>query len=513
MPESDSYFINFLETLSNIVSVLSPQRSFQASLSKILKILENCHPFVRPHIFIYDPEIASLRICMGGTEPIVTDTIYEPGVGITGQVFILGQSVIVERISKSKVFTNKTYIRTKQEMDNLAFLCVPIYVPATDGFETTMVLGTLNADIPIIKLSKREECCKFLEVIAALIGSQLAYFQEEIIRKSRENLLELEQDNLCFDMSGHIVHVSKKMKYVLQFALSAASQRSNVLLYGQVGTGKELIATYIHSNSERRTMPLKKINCATLNADTIEQDFFGVQKNADQYIMQTNKGFLEVANHGTIFLDGIDFLPKKIQASLLHVFGTQELTRVGGSKSIPVNVRFICSSLKTPAEMLTNNFISDEFLQVFLGISIFMPPLSERKEDIIPLAEFFVHESIRDKNKKVHAISAEVAELILKYDWQNNVGELKYCIESAISQCKTDTLNVQDFPPAFQDTVHSSSAVSFTNAVEYYEQKLITDALVKTKGNMFEAAHMLSASYRIINYKVKKYGIQFKKYI
>lgn len=509
---SESCYIYFLETLSKIVSVLNPQYSFLVSLRKILKILEHCQPFLRPHIVIYDPETSSLRVCLSATVPINSETSYNPRDGIVGQVFTLGQPIIVECMSKNEVFKNKIFIRTKDEMNKLSFLCMPIYAPLGDPFEMPTVLGTLNVDIPIDESDNLVEYCKFLEIVAGLIGRQVSYYQDEIIRKSRANLLVVEQNSSQFELFDQIVHVSKVMKNVLQFALRAALVRSNVLLHGQAGTGKELIASYIHHNSERRVMPLKKINCAILNAETIEQDFFGVQKNADQFIMQTKKGFLELANHGTIFLNGIDFLPKRLQETLMQVARDQELVRVGGSKPVSVNVRFICSSLKSPSEMLANNFISDDFLNVFLGIDIFIPPLSERKEDIIPLAEFFVHECAKYMDKNVHVISAEAVELILNYHWRNNVRELKYCIESAIYECQSGILSVYDLPPSFQSSVQSNTSVNFTEAVEYYEQKLISEALAKTKGNMIEAAHMLSASYRVINYKVKKYGISIKKY-
>lgn len=510
---SDTY----LETLRCIVAELGPQRFFHASLRRILDILAQRHAFFRPHMVIFDPEARTLRLCMAGTPPTTEGLVYEPGVGVTGQVFTLGQTVIVERIGDNPVFQNKFFIRTEQEMAQLAFLCLPVFAPREQPSEEREVLGTLSLDTPTAPREALEEACRFLEVVAELIGNQVAYFQHEMCQHGRAAMGSM---GAVFAEASSIVNViamSKIMQQTVEQIVQAGATRTHVLLRGEAGTGKELLAEVLHKNSARRHMPLLHINCASLLTDDLarlDQWFFGLQKGSIPSAVQSHKGILEECHQGTLFLNTIECLPPSIQAALLRVLRNQEVLRVGGNRPLPVNVRVISSTRKSVGDLQEKHGINAELLQVLSGLEIYIPPLRERREDIVPLAEHFLQIAATTQGRNVRRLAGEVVKRLLQHPWFGNARELRHCMERAISHGHGASIGLEDLPPSLQtESPAQQSALNFVDAVACYEQSLLADALSKARGNMLETSRILSTSYRIINYKVKKYGLDPKQYM
>ena len=500
----------YLETLRRIVNTLGPQRSFHSSLRGLLRTLAERHAFLRPHLVIYDPEARTLRLCLADTPPTDEGVVYQPGVGITGQVFTLGRPVIVERICDNAVFQNKFFIRTPEETAALAFLSVPVFGHGEELSDGLEVLGVLSVDTPVAPRTALETRCRFLEVVAGLIGQQVSYLQREMTRRADEIP---GTDTQEIDVPSAVVAVSKSMRRVVRQVMQAAASRVSVLLRGEPGVGKELLAGLLHKTGPRREMPLVHVNCATLPAGiALEAELFGVQKGALPDALQTRKGLLEAAHRGTLCLSGLEALPDAVQTRLLRAVQEQELSRMGGSRPVVVDVRVVCTTPHAP-EVLLEQGVRRELLQRLSGMVVDIPPLREHTEDILPLAEHFLQQAAEAQNKTIRRISTPAIELLQRHTWPGNVRELRNCLERAVTACGEDTLRAWHLPPSFQSgSAPAADGVGFAEAVARFEQELLADALQQTRGNMLEASRLLDASYRIINYKVKKYGLDPKKF-
>lgn len=496
----------YLETLRLLTVELGPQHSFHASLRGLLRILASRHAFLRPHLVIYDPETCTLRLCVAEAASQSRNVVYEPGMGITGQVFTKGRPVIVEQISENPVFQNRFFQRTPEEMRELAFVSVPIMGMGLEPADGQEVLGVLSLDLPRTERRMLESVCRFLEVVAGLIGNQVSYMQREMARQSQH---QPEAGSLSGQPAG-VVAVSKSMRQVLAQVAQAGASRSPVLLKGEPGTGKELLAELVHTGSTRCHMPLLRLNCAVLDPEMAEAELFGVQKDAMPQVAQTRKGILERASMGSVFLNGVELLPPAIQEKLVQAVCSQEIVRVGGSRNVPVDVRLLCA---TQENNPVAHGLSRELHQLLSQQTISVPPLRERREDIVPLAEFFMQKAAEEQDKVIRRISHPAVELLMHYAWTGNARELKGCMERAVSVCQEDTIRASHLPPSLQlKGDGDADMLCFTDAVERFEQELLVDALQRARGNMLEASRLLSTSYRIINYKVKKLGIDPKRF-
>ena len=499
-------FDAYLETLRLLTIELGPQHSFHASLRGLLRILGARHAFLRPHLVIYDPETCTLRLCVTESDALSRHVVYEPGMGITGQVFTKGRPVIVERISESSVFQNRFFQRSPEEMRELSFVSVPIMGVGQEPTDGQEVLGVLSVDLPRAERPVLEGVRHFMEVVAGLIGNQVSYMQQEMARQS---LPEPEVASAQGQPAG-VVAVSKSLRQVLTQAAQAGNSRSAVLLKGEAGTGKELLAELIHTGSTRCHMPLLRLNCAVLDPETLDAELFGVQKDALPQVAQTSKGILERANMGSVYLNSVELLPPAVQEKLLHAVCSQEVVRVGGTRGVAVDVRLICS---TQENNPVAHGLSRELYQHLSSLTITVPPLRERREDIVPLAEFFMQKAAQEQDKVIRRISHPAIELLMHYAWTGNARELKGCMERAVGACQEDTIRASHLPPSLQlKGDEDADVLSFTDAVERFEQELLVDALQRARGNMLEASRLLNTSYRIINYKVKKLHIDPKRF-
>lgn len=512
----------YLETLRRIAIELGPQRSFPSALRFLLRTLAEKHPFVRPHLVIFDPATRMLRLCLADTPPRDQGVVYEPGVGVTGQVFTLGKPVIVERLSNNAVFQNRFFSRTPEDMENLAFLSVPVLGRGDDPCEGTEVLGVLSMDTPVSPRAVLEQRCRFLEVVAGLIGTQVSYLHQEMA--SREARAALGGD-VTSSLAG-VITASKSMRQVLAQILRAGASRGAVLLRGEAGTGKETLARILHKASPRCDMPLLYCNGASLWADrsadrgkgTTEKggekgamELLGVQKGATPSVVQTRKGILERAHLGTLVVQQLEMLPREWQRALLRVLQEHEVLRVGASQPVRVDVRLVWATQRTLEEV--RDLVDAELLAHFMAWDIPLPPLRERVEDILPLAEHFLLAAAQAQGKSIRRISTTAVDLLTRHAWPGNAHELKSCMERALLACTGDSIRAWHLPPSLQrEEAGATEAVNFAEAVARFEQELLVDALQKTRGNILEASRLLDTSYRIIHYKVKKYGLDQGKF-
>jgi len=289
-----------------------------------------------------------------------------------------------------------------------------------------------------------------------------------------------------------------------------SSGDATVIIRGESGTGKELVANAIHYNGPRAEGPIIKINCAALPESLIESELFGHEKGSFTGATEKRIGKFERANGGTLFLDEIGTLNLAAQAKLLRILQERELERVGGSRTINVDVRIIAATNKALEKAMEDGSFREDLYYRLNIFPIYLPPLRERKTDILLLADFFMEKYARKYGKEVKRISTPAIDAIIRYHWPGNVRELENCMERAVIMCSDKVIYGHHLPPTLQtsETSDTGPSGSLRDAVEGFEREMIMDALKSSGGNMAKAARLLNTSERVIGIRVDKYGIK-----
>jgi len=304
------------------------------------------------------------------------------------------------------------------------------------------------------------------------------------------------------------------MRQVYEHIAQVAHTNTTVLVRGESGTGKELIAHAIHYNSPRAQKPFIKVNCAALPETLIESELFGYEKGAFTGADALKKGRFELAQGGTLFLDEIGEMNVSTQVKLLRVLQEKEFERLGGTGTVRVNVRLIAGTNKDLEKAMAQGKFREDLYYRLNVFAIFVPPLRERKSDLLLLADHFLQKYAREHKKDIRRISTPAIDMLTAYHWPGNVRELENVIERAVLVCDTHVVHGHHLPPTLQ-TAQASGTVttlSLSEAIAAYEKDIVLDALKTTRGNRAKAARLLSTTERIINYKVRKYGIDGKRF-
>ena len=507
----DTSDLSYLITLKTIQETLKRDTPLEESLNLLLKTLARDMEYVRAFMVIMDPKTENLKLSLTYSPAQAEDVTYSPGRGIIGRVFDSGEAITIPRLSDDPEFLNKAFGRSEEELKKLGFICVPIINRRANESE---VIGALSVDVPLIPAEDMAAHRQFLEVVAGIIAGHVAQLQEEMATQNHLLTQGMMAGALDAPTPKNLVAASKAMRMVLRQANQVAPSRATALLRGESGTGKELLAEAIHSASPRADKQLIKLNCAALPSELIESELFGHQKGAFTGAFQTKRGLFEVADQGTLFLDEIGELSMDAQAKVLRAIQEKEIQRVGSEQTITVDVRLICATHQPLEELLEKSRFREDLYYRINVFPIFIPPLKERREDILPLAEHFLAEFTDEYGKEVKRISTPAIELLTMYHWPGNVRELKNCMERAVLLCEEQVIRTYHLPPTLQSAESSATgtSLSFGEAVAKFEQELLVDSLKKSGGNMLQSARDLRVSYRIVNYKVKKYNIDVKKF-
>ena len=333
----------------------------------------------------------------------------------------------------------------------------------------------------------------------------------------------------------NVIGVSRKMSELLGFVNKiAASEATTILVQGESGTGKDLIAKAIHYQSRRQEKPFVAINCSAIPETLMEAELFGHERGAFTDAKTMKKGLFEMADGGTLFLDEIGELSPLLQAKLLRVLEDQVIRRVGGVRDMQVDVRVIAASNRDLERAVKDNQFRQDLYYRLAIISIFLPTLRERKEDILPLVEFFISRYNRKFRKNVTGITDETRKLMLKYDWPGNVRELKNAVERAMILEEKNELQPDYLPVAVaqQQSVLTAFEISSANnggnaakelpngrrlpkleipeggtSLEEVERELVEIAMGQADGNQTHAAKLLDISRDALRYKLKKFGL------
>jgi DNA-binding NtrC family response regulator len=323
-----------------------------------------------------------------------------------------------------------------------------------------------------------------------------------------------EEMDKSFDF-GNIIGKSKAMKEIFGMVKQIADSKSTVLVMGESGTGKELISRAIHYNSNRKNFPFVTINCAAIPETLIESELFGHEKGAFTNAIEKKLGRFEIAHQGTLFLDEIGELSLATQAKILRFLEEKEFNRVGGSKTIKVDVRLITATNRDLNQLLKKGGFREDLYYRINVVPLVIPPLRERKEDIPVLLDHFIKKYNDEGKKKVKGISKEALELMMNYEWPGNVRELENLIERVIALTSNEYIQPDELPIALtniseinglKETILSGK-VTFLKAEEEFERRIILDALKKANYVQSHAAEMLGISRRILKYKMDKLGI------
>ena len=504
-PEAD-----LLKILNEIGQILVDGKISGAALPRFLETMHREFNFLRSFVVIQNSSEDKLQV--------------KTSLGFSASEFRrlesnIQKSFVIEVFRNAKVVIlpradlETTYLlnQPKQSDKNVAIscVCIPIIVKRK-------AFGAFCVEFQYDKKTNYEELADFLSVIAVMIAQATKVehiIENEKVRLFDENSYLKRELREKYDF-GHIVGNSSAMKRVYAQISQVARSNTTVLLRGESGTGKELIANAIHYNSLRAKKPFIKVNCAALPETLIESELFGYEKGAFTGATNRKKGRFEIAEGGTLFLDEIGDLSTQTQIKLLRVLQEREFETVGGTETIKSNVRLITATNKNLEDAINEgNFREDLFyrLNVF---TIYLPPLRERKSDILLLAENFIEKYEREHNKHIKRISTPAIDMLTSYHYPGNVRELENTIERAVLVCDGNVIHGHHLPPTLQtaEVTGTVTQVSLASSVEAFERDLISDALKSTRGNRAKAAKMLDTTERILCYKIDKYKIQPRRF-
>lgn len=349
------------------------------------------------------------------------------------------------------------------------------------------------------------------DIIGTLCVS--SYFGEKYGRK-REPSARVKRGSSLYELSD-IITENDQMKDMKAQIFSVAQTSSTVLIYGETGTGKELVAESIHTASDRQYHPFIAQNCAAIPATLLESQFFGTEKGSFTGA-ESKKGLFEMAGEGTLFLDEINSMDMAIQAKLLKALEEKTFRRIGGTKDIPIKARVLCAMNESPQEVLKSGKIRPDLFYRIGAVQIRLIPLRQRREDILPLVRHFIEVFNQELGRSVTGLSDLVEHIFLNHDWEGNVREVRNIIESAFNMGCRDQITIKHLPEYFLDGPSDmvsmqlpcqTGELSLGEAVGQYEKSLIQHAL-KTTGSVAEAARMLKVSRQSLTYKMEKYQLQ-----
>jgi Nif-specific regulatory protein len=304
---------------------------------------------------------------------------------------------------------------------------------------------------------------------------------------------------------------SSRMREIYQFVSKVAAAESTVLIRGESGTGKELVARAIHRNSKRANRPFVAINCAALTESLLESELFGHERGAFTGAITQKKGRIEVADGGTLFLDEIGELALPLQAKLLRVLQEREFERVGGTRPIKVDIRLIAATNRDLGEAVKASLFRQDLFYRLNVVSVTLPPLRERRDDIALLATYFVQKYAHAANRSVSGITPEAHVLLRNYDWPGNVRELQNALERAVVLGASDHIRPEDLPESLVETrkpADAAGVLRYHEAVNSVKRQLIIRAIDQAGGNFTEAAKLLDLHPNYLHRLVRNMDIR-----
>jgi Nif-specific regulatory protein len=498
--------LNALYSVAGIIGYSGGQRQM---LQDVLNLLEAELAMHRGTIMLLS--LNGQELVVEATKTICDlpahDLRYLRGEGITGRVLATGKAAVIPSISNEPQFQDRIHRRRELANQALSFICVPISVDAE-------VVGTLAVDLYCSGEEALLEAQRVLSIVASMIANDV-----KRRRDSQRQKLVWEDENLRLRAAlgeqmrpENIIGNSHAMRLAYEDIRKVAATDTTVMIRGESGTGKELVASAIHFSSLRADKPFVKVNCAALSETLLESELFGHEKGAFTGALQTRIGRIEQAQGGTLFLDEIGDLSPSIQIRLLRVLQEREFERVGGNDTHEADIRILAATHCNLEEAVeSNTFRHDLYYRVNV-FPIFLPPLRERKSDILLLADFFVEKYGKKTDRPAKRISTSAINMMLAYHWPGNVRELENCIERAVLVTDSGVIHGHHLPPTLQipQGQDTQAGCSLKACVNVLERDMIIDALKRCRGNISAASSELGITSRMTRYKIQKLGIDYK---
>lgn len=494
-----------LLVIYDIASLISDSRDIQKSLEKSLMALKNSLNLENCVIYKREDEMLSIFASIGFNKHQKVISEYKLGEGATGLAAKSMEPVVIENIHNDILFLNKS---GNKNSETLSYIAVPLIAENN-------VIGVLGANLTKATQMDFEETVKTLTIVSSLfaqyISSSMAVELEKERLKELKQYYKMEWDSKVHNF-GDIIGDSQEMQNMYKVIDRIAGSDVTILVRGETGTGKELVASAIHKRSKRAEEPFIKLNCAAITDTLLESELFGHEKGAFTDAKETRKGRFELADGGTLFLDEIGDVSASAQVKLLRVLQEREFERVGGSKTIHVNVRLVAATNRDLEQMVKDGEFREDLYYRLNVIPIDLPPLRKRGEDIKLLVNFFLERSMQN-HKKVVVITDEAMSQLMAYPWPGNVRELENTIERIVLMGTEDGISAQEMRlllPALNNSsnIEDSSSINVDNkTLEELEEEALIATLKNTDNNQAEAAKILGITQRQIGYKMKKYGI------
>jgi Nif-specific regulatory protein len=495
--------IQKLTTLLQISQALSGTLDLKSALIEVFETLSRHHDAVRALVVLSHKEnrdlVVEASLHMGrANQPLAGD-------GVIGRVVETAKQAVVPKTSLEPPLA----ALLRSEGAEQSFFCTPIVLDR-------QAIGALGVGVKYVPDRNYDRTAKFFGIVASMIGQAIkvqrlvAQQHKRLVTENARLKQELREG---YDFSA-IVGNSGPMRRVYEAVAQVARSNTTVLVRGESGTGKELIAQAIHYNSLRAKKPFIKVSCGALPNTLIESELFGYEKGAFTGAQERRKGRFELAHGGTLFLDEVGDVDPATQVKLLRVLQTREFERLGGTEPVSVNVRLVAATNKNIEQAIAQGTFREDLFHRLNVFTIFIPPLRERKPDVLLLADHFLERFASEHNKDIRRISTPAIDMLAAYHWPGNARELQNVIERAVLVCDGHVIHAHHLPPTLQTAEASGTAmnISLADAMDAYEKDLIQDALKSSRGNRAKAARLVRTTDRIFNYKVRKLGIDWKRF-
>lgn len=508
--QSGANMIQGLDTLYRISNILVGGMNQKQILAEVLDTLDKELGMQRGTVTLLSPDRKelTLEIAHGIPQEHGHQVRYQIDEGITGKVIKSAKPIVVPKVSEEPLFLNR-FQRFDLAQGEFSFICVPICIGK-------QVMGTIAVDRLYQENYSLEGDMRLLSIVASMIAHDVKTRHEEATAK--QALLD-ENARLRHELEDrfrpeNILGNSNAMSDVYTQIHHVACSDTTVLIRGESGTGKELVAHAIHYSSPRAQGPFVKINCAALNENLLESELFGHEKGAFTGAVQERKGRLEEASGGTLFLDEIGDFSPLTQVKLLRVLQERQFERVGSNRVLETNARIIVATNRDLEDAMGEGSFRQDLYYRINVFPIFLPPLRDRKDDILLLADHFVELYSAKMQRGIRRISTPAINMMVAYHWPGNVRELENCIERAVLLSTDNVIHSHHLPPTLQtsDASDTVGTGSLQERVRLVERDIIVDSLKRSNGNLTATARDLASTPRIITYKVKELGIDYKRY-
>ena len=478
----------------------------------LLRIMQRHMKVIRGMVNLYDPTTGKIFIhrSLGLSEEEQAKGVYLLGEGVTGKVVESGEAIVVPRIGDEPDFLNRTGSRGAGSADTQrSFLCVPIK-------RGRKVMGTISAERLYDNPRLLELDLKILSVLAAMTAqaAELYLVEHQLTQELEDENLRLRKALREKFRPTNIIGNAKPMLEVYKLIERVTRSKTTVLILGESGVGKELVASAIHFNSPWANGPFVKFNCASLPESVIESELFGHEKGAFTGATAQRRGRFEEADGGTIFLDEVGEMSLPMQAKLLRVLQERSFERVGGNAPIHVDIRILAATNRNLAEMVEKGSFREDLYYRLHVFPITIPPLRDRGNDVIALADHFVAKFSREMGVPVERISTPAINMLLCYHWPGNVRELENVIERAMLLAEDGAIHGYHLPASLQMPVVEAAASggSLDAKLAAVEYEMIVDALKANHGNMTVAAAQLGLTRRILGLRMDRYKLAYKDF-